>query len=530
MSWVALGVIGGWLVAAAIARNQYVENLRESIHQHRLDAERQVGPLMERATSDLLASKLQGNPAEVLYALSLFEATHAGVTHPAVRALLRHESPEVRARAVSFLAAVGDLAVKDDVERLLRDEHLDVRTEALLYLTRNGTVDPVEKITALGDFPDFSIRAALVAFLARPGKGQNLDAARLIMAAMAEEQGPDGVRVRLEAARLLARLPDAFERELRTLLEDDDPDVARAAVKAVGELRKRPFLNRLLERLDEPWLVNDIVEALAKFGDRIVGTLRDYLVDGSAPLAIRREIPLVLQAIGTPAAQYVLNESVLDADTVIRYRIITALNKLGQQHPERRVDRKVVETVLAAEVMGHYRSYQMLATLGASLASGEGVVEALRDSMQHEAERIFRLLKIMYPEHDLHSAYVGMRSTDPVVHDNALEFLENILAPQVREIVLPLFDRDVTPEQRADLATERMGAPLGTREETVELMAASGDAWLMSCAAYAIGEMRLTHLAHLLDGWLEHQDPLLRTTALDARDKLKQNAGGPAAA
>jgi hypothetical protein len=52
----------------------------------------------------------------------------------------------------------------------------------------------------------------------------------------------------------------------------------------------------------------------------------------------------------------------------------------------------------------------------------------------------------------------------------------------------------------------------------------------MSCAAYAIGEMKMTHLAHVLDRWLDHEDPLLRTTALDAREKLKHNAGGPAAA
>ncbi|MCI0351310.1 MAG: hypothetical protein L0Z53_17950, partial [Acidobacteriales bacterium] len=40
VSWVNIVFIGGWLAAAFVARQQYVAQLRESIRQHRLDAER----------------------------------------------------------------------------------------------------------------------------------------------------------------------------------------------------------------------------------------------------------------------------------------------------------------------------------------------------------------------------------------------------------------------------------------------------------------------------------------------------------
>ena len=76
----------------------------------------------------------------------------------------------------------------------------------------------------------------------------------------------------------------------------------------------------------------------------------------------------MLQAIGTRAAQSVLTESVLDKDVVLRYRCIAALNKLGQLHPDRPVDRKIIESVLAAEILGHYRSYQVMGTLAQPLS------------------------------------------------------------------------------------------------------------------------------------------------------------------
>ena len=525
VSWVCLVMIGGWIAAALVARSQYVENLRESIHQHRVDAEKASLPVIERETSTLLSSQLKGGTREIVYALSLFENAHDRALHPAVKSLLKHQDPAIRCKAISLLARAGDLSVKGEIEKLLRDPSLDVRTEALMYLTACDHTDPLTRIEELGDFEDFSIRAALVAFLARPGHTQNLDAARLMFAKMVDEPGLEGTRTRLEASRLLALLPDVFDREMRSLVDDESPEIARAAIIAAGKFKKRTLVDRILERMAEPDLADAAIAALSEFGDRIVGTLRDYLTDASMPMDMRRQIPTVLQNIGTRAAQTVLSESVLDRDVVLRYHVITALNKLGQQHPERAIDRKLIESVLAAEIMGHYRSYQVLGTLGGRIdESGNPILDGLRESMEKEAERVFRLMKLLYPQYDMHSAYVGLQSSDPVVHDNAVEFLDSVLPPEMRTLLIPLFDRDVSVNQRIAAANRLVGSALGDREEAVEVMSLSQDPWLRSCAAYAIGEMRLQRFAQTLEEWASHADPLLRATAIDAREKLRAAA------
>ena len=523
VTWIALIALAGWLWAAFVARLEYVENLRESIHQHRVDAERAATPVIERAASDLLISQVQhGTPEQILYALRLLDASHDRRVHPAVRELVDHPSPEVRAHAVHLLARDGDPALTHQVERLLYDPHLEVRTEALLYLTQHAHVDPLERIEQIGEFPDFSLRAAMAAFLARPGRAQNIDAARAIVAAMVSEQGEAGRRTRLEAAQLLSAVPDLFDQELRKLLDDPDPEVVGAAIRAVGKLRKRSLIPRVIKRLAQPELTDVAVAVFAGMGDAVAGTLRDHLVDPDTPVEVRREIPAVLQAIATPAAQFVLLESVLDSDTIVRHRIITALNKLGQIFPDRRIDRRMIETVLGAEIMAHYRSYQVLGTLGASLdTANDPVVQRIKQSMQQEAERVFRLLNILYPSHDMHSAYVGLQSGDPVVQDNAIEFLEAVLSPQLRELIVPLFDRGVSPAQRVHLANQLLGAALGDRDEAISVLMLSHDPWLQSCAAYAIGEFRLVQFEDQIEKWCSHPDPLLRATAEDARRKLR---------
>jgi AAA family ATP:ADP antiporter len=108
ITWVVLVALGGWFWAAVVARRQYVENLRESIHQHRVDTERANAPVIERAASDLIALQLQGPPDRIIYALSLYEMSHDRRIHPAVRDLVTHESPEVRMHAVRLLSRSVD--------------------------------------------------------------------------------------------------------------------------------------------------------------------------------------------------------------------------------------------------------------------------------------------------------------------------------------------------------------------------------------------------------------------------------------
>jgi AAA family ATP:ADP antiporter len=521
VSWVNMVLIIGWLSAAYVARRQYVSVLRESIQQHRLDAERASAPVLDRSTTNILVDSLNAtDPKDILYALNLFAMAHRRATHPAVRGLLDHPAAEVRQRAVTILDSAGDKAVMPKVEKLLYDEDLGVRTDALLYLTHQARIDPLRRIEQLGDFPDFSIRSAMVAFLAQPGDAQNLEAAGLLLDAMVKETGPDGQRTRLEAARLIGQLPDHFGEQLRELLRDEDADVARRAVRAVGRLRKRRFILRLIEMLGIAELAPDVVEALARFGNRVVGTLRDVLSDPEMSLEVRREIPAVLLRIGTQEAEGVLVENLLQGDTTLRFKIISALNKLHQAHPELTLDAQMIEMVLAAEIMGHYRSYQILGMLGEELESQDPAVCALRDSMNHEVERIFRLLGLQFPNHDLYSVYVGLQSNNPTVHANALEFLDNIFKPQLRSLLVPLLDGEVSVAERVRLANRLVSVKVESREEAVQALMYSEDPWLKSCAAYAVGALGLKSLGPDLDKWADDPDPLLCETVRQAKLRL----------
>jgi hypothetical protein len=242
------------------------------------------------------------------------------------------------------------------------------------------------------------------------------------MAASAES------RDRAEAARVLAIVPNAPTEILTTLIIDEDQEVAEQAMKTAHSVGS-----------------GDVVSALG-------ASLVSRLFEAGAPL---------------------------------RRRLISTLNKIRQRHPEMELDVTLIELLLAAEIAGHYRSYQVLSPLDPEQPRHQKIIAAVRHSMEQELERIFRLTALLAPSASLHDAYIGLRSSNPLVRANSIEYLENVLNPGLREVLLPLIDSQVTERERAALAAKIVGPPLENSEQAIAVLLASDDPWLKSRAEIA---------------------------------------------
>jgi hypothetical protein len=149
------------------------------------------------------------------------------------------------------------------------------------------------------------------------------------------------------------------------------------------------------------------------------------------------------------------------------------------------LDVTLIELLLAAEIAGHYRSYQVLAPLDPSNPRQQKIIAAVRHSMEQELERIFRLTALLAPSASLHDAYIGLRSSNSLIRANSIEYLENVLVPGLREVLLPLIDSQVSAAERAQLAQKLVGPPLENSEQAIAVLLTSDDPWLRSRAEIA---------------------------------------------
>jgi AAA family ATP:ADP antiporter len=518
LSWAVMAAIAGWLMAALAAYRRYGETLADSIRRHRLEVESSAA-VLERNLRLALDEKLRSeNPDEVLYALQVLGIERRPAPRRKLHTLLSHPSAPVRCRTLGLLAEANDAEVLPQAELMLSDPDLCVRTEALLFLCGRQQFDPLERIQQLGDFADFSIRAALATYLARSGPAQNLLAAQRLI----DDMAADGdIRTRVEAARVLHLLRENFEDPLRRLMGDPDPEVAREAIRAAGARRCLGVVPELMRCLGQDALCEAAAESLRGFGEAVVPALRDCLLDSQAPLPARRRIPALLVEIGTDEAWRALEPQLLESDTGLRYATLQAIHKLlGERSLP--LDRAMLESVLEAEVMGHYRSYQILHAL--SPGGEHDLARALRESMSGEHDRIFHLLGLLHPAHDFNTACFGLQSKSASVHDSALEFLEHTLRPRWRELLIPLLDPQYSVAERALRGAQILGVAVDTREQAAAELLASGDPGLRWCGAYAVGRFGLRELMARLEDCAGDPDPLLRAAAQEAKSRLALSA------
>jgi len=527
LSLVTMPFIAAWLFFAARAHRRYVATLGEGLRQHRLDAERATTAVLDRETTALLASRLEAeDPREILYALDLMTVgRHGTATHPAVRGLLGHADAEVRRRALAILNEARDGSIVPRAEALLRDPHIEVRTEALLYLSRHADVDPIARLQDLRDYPDFSVRAAVVAVLARLGDDR-LEAAAPLFESMVAESGGAGRRTRLEAARLAEREALPFTDALRRLVADEDEEVARAAIRAAARHGPEPFVATLVPRLGEPKLAAEAADALVAAGRPALAAAARALADPATAPAVRRALPSILERIGTDEAAALLADHLLDSDAALRLRILVSLARMRDERADVAIDPRPLDAALGAEVLGHYRSYQILGLIGASAGGDEPLRQGLGTAMREELERIFRLLDLLHFRRGFRSAWVGLQSGNTLIHDQALDLLDSALRPEMRSLLVPLVDPEVGEDERVRLAHRLVGAPMETLEDAVAALAGTGDPWLRSCAAYAIGARGLRSLEPQLEAWSRDPDPLVRETVRQARAMLARTTTG----
>ncbi len=536
ISMVNFAFLGGWIIAAWAIRREYLNVLRRAIERRTLDPERTAAGVLDRTTSEALGHALEsGDEQQILYSLSLFEMSGTAGAHPALRRLLAHPAAPVRHRALRMLAEAGDRTITADVEKLVRDTTPEVRAEAIHYLVVHEGRDPISLLGGDANLPDYAIQGSMVAYLARTGRPENFSAAEMILDSMLAREGEVRHASRAEGARVLGVIPppSPLHVQLHNLLRDDDAAVLEQAIVSAGRVGGLEFLPPIILHLEDRRLVGAARTALLQYGERAIGTLHDYLNDAAVPAAVRRHIPGVLAHIPTPRSVDALVNSIIQSDAGLRFDVVKALNKIRRREPALLPPQPEFEDLLLAELMGYYRSLQILAALderalrSRRAAHGEHLlVRALRERMEHELERIFRLLGLLYAPRDIHNAYVGFTTGRPQVEANALEVLENLVRPDLYRALAYILDPEVTPAERLQFARQYVRAGVESRREAIRILLRSEDRWLAACALHEVGTARLRDLQGDLRPLLAENDSLLRETAEWATAQLNAAAGG----
>jgi AAA family ATP:ADP antiporter len=457
ISLVNLCLLFGWVVIAYRARRRYVDALRSTIFSE-VDAAqpRPAESELLHDTGSLIKALQSPNPDDVIRSLELIDSTRDKQKFiPHLEHLLHHGAPEVRAKVLTLLFDSGNERLVEKVKGLVNDASPEVQAVAIQFIFAYGEKEIRQTIQSFSADFDYQIKvAAISGLLTQQNNGQYCDLARDFLN---ELLSSSEARVRREAARLLGLIkrPSPFHSHLARLLQDSSPEVVAQALHSAGVVQRLDFVPLIIPHLGRKESAPLARNALVRYGNKVLGTLRDYLVSEEINFEVRKAIPSIFTQIKTQEAVDILTSSLNLKHPRLRLAILKALNKLRAQalplqFPAARIRRQLINETkdyYATLIELHQAAAYEPVAVSASSAPPQ-MLRPLADNLDTVLERIFRLLGLIYPPHDLHQAYRGLLSQNPTIRANSLEFLDNLLEADDREWLLPIVDEELPLRDR----------------------------------------------------------------------------------
>lgn len=290
---------------------------------------------------------------------------------------------------------------------------------------------------------DMTTRTTLLRTIGRPGSsgsdhGWGHSSTIVVTPHETAESSPAGVPG-TEPVRVAS---DLVAEQLH-VLRSGSPAQARAALMATNPLDATlvPQAIRLLARND---VARDATAALKSVAARHVGQLVDALLDPDSDIAVRRRIPRVLATCPTPRAVDGLTRGLADDRFEVRYRCGRALARLFDRERGLQADRDLVFDAVRREAALGRQVWDSQHLLDRLEKRDEDcfVDEYLRDRAGRSLEHVFTLLSLVLPPEPLQIAFRGLHAEDPMLRGTALEYLDSVLPPALRESLWPYLESE----------------------------------------------------------------------------------------
>ncbi len=529
LSYMAFALVLAWCGLVLAIRREYVAQLLETLRKRRLDFSQGALSISDEQTVSVLRAALRHDDlAKVRNALALAPRVEGHDLSDDAVHLLKRDEAEVRRRALLILAKGQSMRFAHAIQDMFEDEDPAVRAEAVRAFCAVVGEPAIRVVQGHLLADSAQVRGAAVASLIKHG---GLEGILLSAEHLKEMQTSADHALRLAAAEVFGEIKVRnFYQPVLALLRDPSLRVQAAAIRAAGAMRSTELIPALVYKLSRRETARAAGAALVEFGPAVVPTLGKVLGHAPEDPHIRRQIPRILERIGTREAFDILIEALHVDDPDTRREAARSAARLREKL-DIPVDADPVRELIDEEIRAYYQRLAALDDLAAVAGdSGPDLLRsALEERMERTFDRIFRLLGIIYPLKTIELIQSNLKSTQLTVRSNAVEVLDNLLERDEKRKLLPIVE---------DLAPGQAGAPAANRARVLERgqeffpikrqdvpdwvrdFLGSKEPWLVVVALYVVRELGLSGVQDQVLDHTQHSHPVARETALRTLEVL----------
>jgi hypothetical protein len=261
------------------------------------------------------------------------------------------------------------------------------------------------------------------------------DALRTVLLNMRRKAGRDDAPTAADVQTVLR--PVAVDPEVQEILWLRSRNVERA----IDVLSRPEGLRPGLVPYAIPLLAWDPVAdyalfALRKVAEERVGELTDALLDPNQDYAIRRRLARVFSVCVSQRAADGLMLALEDDRFDVRFQSARSLGSILDKNPRVHIDRERIDQVVLREVAVSRPVWESRRLLD-GFVSTDPLDEFVRDRAGQSLAHVFTLLSLVLPREPLQIAFRSLHSDDKHLRGTALEYLEGVLPPAIRQRLWP---------------------------------------------------------------------------------------------
>jgi len=450
-----------WLFIIFLLKKEYIDAFKKAIETRSIDLENLSIDLRDANIYDSLLTSLSSkNDRQIIYVLNLFEEIPNKKFIPQLLELLDHPSAEIQARVLSITLSENSVVVPENLlNKMMIDGSEDVRLNAMLHYLRQNENSRIEilKNFIYGDNFTVSQTAVLcVAMLSIKNKDilnqinlkdifDNYRKLRQNYEYSDEEQ----LLMRINAAKIIGILKnEEFNPLLNLLIDDEDLNVRREAIKSAGNVGDPYFIQHIFNHTNTKRIRRASIESLAKFGNDTVKYFAEILDEKTLAPGLKLIIPRILSRIPTQSSVELLFICLKKEDRLLQYNVIQSLVKLESNYPHLDYHFKEIDSIVKNMISVYFLINHSIIIINkhitlssktiSSRTAYELLLKILIERKISDLGRIFKLLSIRYESSPIDDAYNGIVSQNSELKENAIEYLENILTKNKDDLILLL--------------------------------------------------------------------------------------------
>ncbi len=512
LSYASLTMVGLWVMTAMLARREYLRTFRRSIEQQDVMPADLRGTTLGPKSIETLVSELSHpEPRRVLYAIDLLDAMDKRLLVTPL--LLAHESAEIRARTLGVAEAMGMSAADrwlPRVEKALKDPDAAVRIAAVGALAALRGQAAADVMRPFLTDRDQALSIVAASALASSTQADDVAAAEERLRRFSSDTRDQATPARLLAARALGDVTNpAFRPLLVPLMYDSNVEVALAAIESAGKLGAQDFLfvPPLVSLLRNRRLKSAARQVLVGFGDPVVAPLAYFMLDREEDIWVRRHVPSTLGLLPFPSSVAALLSALEDSDGFLKFKAVSALERIRRTAPEIAIDAAVVTRHLHAEAGLAYSALTLHHNLfvAGGLETESLLARSLAEKHQRRLGRTFQLLGLLNSPSDIAAVRHSLNDSDPKVRSRGIEYLDNLLAGDVRKRVMILVE-DMPAEERIRKGNVMYRTRVRDVEDTMAQLLHDEDESIAAAAVLLVESRGMWSLADDLEHVLAHRD------------------------